>query len=58
VALPPLLGAWTSGVHGDPTQASAEKGRRLVEAAGARLAEFCARYRPVDLSGAPRMYPA
>lgn len=58
VALPPLLGAWTSGVHGDPTLATAEKGRQLVEAASAGLADFCAQYRQVDLSQAPRMYPA
>ncbi|MCC6625819.1 MAG: creatininase family protein [Chloroflexi bacterium] len=58
VALPPLLGAWTSGVHGDPTQASAEKGRQLVELASKRLADFCAGYRLADVSGAPRMYPA
>jgi creatinine amidohydrolase len=58
VSIPPLLGAWTSGVHGDPTLAEADKGRRIIEAAGARLADFCARYRQFDLGQPPRMYPA
>jgi creatinine amidohydrolase len=56
VSFPSLHGAWTSGVYGDAAQGSAEKGRKLLDVAGARLAAFCVRYRALAIDQIPVMY--
>src|SRR5262249_31685329 len=55
VGFPSLHGGWTSGVYGSAALATPEKGRRLLEAAAARLAAFCARFHAIDLD-APAMW--
>jgi creatinine amidohydrolase len=49
VTYPAVFRAGSSGVLGDPTLASADKGRRLFELASERLATFIIRYRTNDL---------
>lgn len=57
MSFPPVFRAGTPGVHGDPTLATAEKGRRILDIASRRLAAFIRAYRQVDLSAAPVLFP-
>ena len=52
VTFPPIFLAGSSGVHGDPTLATAEKGEKILSLAAGRLAAFVRSYRDVDLGPA------
>lgn len=46
---PPVFTRASHGLHGDPTPATAEKGRQIVEAVARRLAELAEKYARAEL---------
>jgi creatinine amidohydrolase len=52
VRFPSIFMTGSSGVHGDPTRATAEKGEKILSLAAGRLAAFIRSYRDVDLGQA------
>jgi creatinine amidohydrolase len=57
VGFPAVFRADSPGVHGDPTLATAEKGKKILDVASRRLAAFVRAYRKTDLAGAPVLFP-
>ncbi len=57
MAFPSVFRATSPGVHGDPTRATAEKGRRILDVAARRLAAFIRAYRATDLASVPSLFP-
>ena len=57
MSFPPVFRAGSPGVHGDPTLATAEKGKKILDVAARRLAAFVRAYRQTDLSSVPTLFP-
>lgn len=57
MSFPSVFRATSPGVHGDPTRATAEKGRKILDVAARRLAAFVRAYGATDLAAPPVIFP-